>query len=144
MNFNIIVCCLFWSRSVSPQGGQYSRDRYSRSPPYNGSRSQSLDGGEGRSRSPRRSLSHSPRRVGSPIRTRSRSPDKRELNGERSPSQWCCAVTFVCFLLGAKVLRILVYLIMEAWYLNWTLVGILPWCCSPATEMFPTHMDVFI
>ncbi|KAG8491094.1 hypothetical protein CXB51_014261 [Gossypium anomalum] len=88
-----------YSRSVSPQDGHYSRDRYSRSPPYNVSRScsRSLERGQGpsqgRSRSPRRSRSHSPREAGSPIRSRSRSRSpyheeyKRELNGERSPSQ---------------------------------------------------------
>ncbi|XP_052885800.1 serine/arginine-rich SC35-like splicing factor SCL30A isoform X2 [Gossypium arboreum] len=87
------------ARSVSPQDGHYSRDRYSRSPPYNVSRScsRSLERGQGpsqgRSRSPRRSRSHSPREAGSPIRSRSRSRSpyheeyKRELNGERSPSQ---------------------------------------------------------
>ncbi|XP_022729128.1 serine/arginine-rich SC35-like splicing factor SCL33 isoform X4 [Durio zibethinus] len=95
------------ARSVSPQDGRYNQDRYSRSPPYNGSRSRShsLDRGQGhsrsRSRSPRRSRSpnlrrsrsrsHSPRRVGSPPRSRSQSPNheeyKREVNGERSPNQ---------------------------------------------------------
>ncbi|GMJ07134.1 SC35-like splicing factor 30A [Hibiscus trionum] len=85
------------SRSVSPQG-RYSRERYSRSPPpYNGSRSRSrsVDRGQGprrsRSHSPRRSRSRSPREVGSPVRSRSRSPNheeyKKEVNGERSPSQ---------------------------------------------------------
>ncbi|XP_039059058.1 serine/arginine-rich SC35-like splicing factor SCL30A isoform X1 [Hibiscus syriacus] len=95
-----------YSRSPSPQG-RYSRERYSRSPPpYNGSRSRSrsLDRGQGPSqgrsrspvsprevRSPVRGRSRSPREVGSPLRGRGQSPYheeyKRELNGERSPSQ---------------------------------------------------------
>ncbi|KAE8674976.1 Serine/arginine-rich SC35-like splicing factor SCL30A [Hibiscus syriacus] len=85
-----------YSRSVSPQERRHSRVRYSRSPPpYNGSRSRSLDRGQGpsqgRSRSPRQSRSRPPREVGSPFRSRSRSPCleeyKRDLNGERTPSQ---------------------------------------------------------
>lgn len=91
-----------YSRSVSPQGPKYSRERsysrhsrersYSRSPAaYNGSRgrSQTPDRGQGLSRS--RSRSVTPRHSRSPSRSRSRSPQRgeypKEPNGDRSPSQ---------------------------------------------------------
>ena len=131
-----------WSRSVSPQDGGYNQDRYSRSPPYSGSRSRSrsLDRGQGksRSRSPsprrsrsqslRRSRSHNPR---SPIKSRSQSPNheeyKRELNGERSPSQWCCAAIFFSFLC-----RCCIVACIWSWRLVFELsfVRILYRCCS--------------
>ncbi|ESR58879.1 hypothetical protein WN944_009122 [Citrus x changshan-huyou] len=80
-----------YSRSVSPHGQNYSRERsYSRSPAY--------DGPRGRSRSPHRgqrqswspSRSRTPKRNHSVSRSRSRSPRREysgERNGDRPPSQ---------------------------------------------------------
>ncbi|XP_050369540.1 serine/arginine-rich SC35-like splicing factor SCL30A [Argentina anserina] len=77
-----------YSRSVSPPGRRYSRERsFSRSPPpYNGSRGRS----QSPVRGPSRSRSRSPRRIGRSSSLRPQSPNhedySREPNGDRSLS----------------------------------------------------------